>query len=253
MILINDDCYKTIENIPEKSIDVCITDPPYNFGSKGGGFYANNKSTQRTYCDSLMKLDCCDFKPKEFLNLIRPKMKRFYGFFFCNKTLVAEYLNYAIKNKLQYDILVMYKTNPIPSCNNHHVSDLEYIIMIREPGTYFAKHESGTPLDDYSKLYTTSCKKGVHPAQKPIELIERFIKISLPSNEQRATYTILDPFMGSGTTGVAAALHGYNFIGIEKDEKYFMIAENRIKEVSEIEIEKKLPENSINKTQLELF
>ena len=63
-----------------------------------------------------------------------------------------------------------------------------------------------------------------HPHQKPISLIEHLIR-KLPKD-----YTILDPFMGSGTTGIACINSGRNFIGIEIDPKYFEIAENRIKE-----------------------
>lgn len=150
------DCKALIDKLPNKSIDLIVTDPPYRFESAGGGFYAKNKSTKRVYLQSLKDLNCCDFEPKEFLDLLKPKMKKFYGYFFCNKTLVKDYIEYAKDNKMIYDILVMAKSNPIPSFNNHHLSDLEYIIMIREKGTYFSKHKN---IDDFRKFYITSCKK----------------------------------------------------------------------------------------------
>ena len=65
--------------------------------------------------------------------------------------------------------------------------------------------------------------KRYHPTQKPVELIEKIIQKS--SNEGD---TVLDPFMGSGTTGVACVNTNRNFIGIEIDEEYFKIAEKRI-------------------------
>lgn len=216
------DCLDILKDIPDKSIDLIITDPPYKFENQGGGFYAKNNSTQRLYLDSLKNIKCCEFEPKEFLERIKPKMKKFYGYFFCNKTLVEEYIRFARDNKFQYDILVMAKSNPIPAYNNHHLSDLEYIIMIREKGSYFSKHKE---IDDYRKFYLTSCKKGLHPAEKPIDLLKRFVKVSSKEDD-----TVLDPFMGSGTTGVACKELNRNFIGIELDENYFEIAKKRIEE-----------------------
>lgn len=214
------DCLELIKDIPDNSIDLVVTDPPYRFENKGGGFYAKNSSTQRVYCDNLRQLNCCDFEPTTFLNLIKPKMKKFYGYFFCNKTLIADYIQWAIKNKYNYDVLVMGKSNPIPSYNNHHLSDLEYIIMIRERGTYFSKHKN---LDDFRKFFLTSCKKGVHPAEKPIDLLERFIRVSSREND-----TVLDPFCGSCSTGVACINTNRKFIGIELDPNYFNVAKDRI-------------------------
>jgi hypothetical protein len=65
--------------------------------------------------------------------------------------------------------------------------------------------------------------QNVHPTVKPIELMRRLIRlVSKPG------HTIIDPFMGSGTTGVAAILEGRNFIGIEREAEYFKIASTRI-------------------------
>lgn len=66
-------------------------------------------------------------------------------------------------------------------------------------------------------------EKRIHPTQKPIKLIERLIKTSSNEND-----TVLDPFIGSGSTGVACKHLNRNFIGIELDEKYFNIAKDRI-------------------------
>lgn len=150
-------------------------------------------------------------------------MKKFYGYFFCNKTLVVPYIQWAIKNKFNYDILVMAKSNPIPSYNNHHLSDLEYIIMIREKGSYFSKHKD---IDDFRKFYLTSCKKGVHPAEKPVDLIKRLIRVSSKEND-----IILDPFLGSGTTAVAAKDLNRKYIGYEIDSEYFNITKERLEEI----------------------
>ena len=69
----------------------------------------------------------------------------------------------------------------------------------------------------------TNCSKGVHPAQKPVELLERFIRVSSAEND-----IVLDPFMGSGSSGVACKRLNRNFIGIELDKNYFDVAKERI-------------------------
>lgn len=216
-----------LRDLPDKSIDLVVTDPPYKFENQGGGFYAKNKSTQRVYLDSLKNIGCCEFNPVEFLDILKPKMKKFYGYFFCNKTLVVPYIQWAIKNKFNYDILVMAKSNPIPSYNNHHLSDLEYIIMIREKGSYFSKHKD---IDDFRKFYLTSCRKGVHPAEKPVDLIKRFIRVSSQEND-----IILDPFLGSGTTVVAAKDLNRRYIGYETNEDYCKIAQDRVDDLDEFD------------------
>ena len=76
--LYHGDCMDFIKTLPDKSIDLMVTDPPYNFGAKGGGFYSESNDSQRTYIKSLDKINCCDFKPIPFLNLIKPKMKHIY-------------------------------------------------------------------------------------------------------------------------------------------------------------------------------
>jgi DNA modification methylase len=222
--LLKGNCLELIQNIKDKSIDLIITDPPYNFESMGGGFYAKNKIIRRTYCESLSNINCCKFSPSEFLDLLKPKMVKFYGYFFCNKTLIKSYIDWSIKNKFNYDVLVMAKSNPIPAFNNHHLSDLEYIVLIREKGTYFSKHKK---LDDFRKFYITNCKKGIHPAEKPVELLERFVKVS-----SKECNLIFDPFMGSGSTGIAALNMNRKFLGIELDNHYFNVAKNRIENIN---------------------
>ena len=83
--LLQGDCLELMKDIPDKSIDLVVTDPPYKFENQGGGFYSKNKSTQRTYLNSLKNIKCCEFNAIDFLNIIKPKMKKFYGYFFCNK------------------------------------------------------------------------------------------------------------------------------------------------------------------------
>lgn len=82
-------------------------------------------------------------------------------------------------------------------------------------------------LDFSTQSSECANSKRVHPTQKPIALLEYFIKTYTLEGE-----TVLDFTMGSGSTGVACINTGRNFIGIEKDEKYFEIAKNRIEQAA---------------------
>lgn len=231
----NENCLDALQRLSDKSIDLLVADPPYKFESRGGGFYDEQNQTRRKYIDTLDEINCCDFEPNFILDIVKQKMKRFYGYFFCNKTLIDEYIKFAKDNRYQYDVLVIAKNNPIPTYNNHHLNDLEYIVLIREKGTFFSHHKQ---IDDFRKFFLTSCRPGLHPAEKPLALIERFIKISSQQGE-----TILDPFMGCGTTGVACVNLNRNFIGMEIDEKYYQIAVKRIEDAQRDKLER-LPLNT---------
>ena len=220
--LIHGDCYDFIPTLEDKSISLIVTDPPYEFQKYGGGsLYKGTKRMETLY--KLKDLDCWEFKPREFLDLIFPKMKIFNAYFFCNKMLIADYLNWANEHDLKYDLLVMNKKNPVPAFKGHHLNDLEYIILIREKGSYF---DSKQPFDNYRKFFQISCSgKRLHPAEKPVELLERFVNISCPEGE-----LVFDPFSGSGSTGIACLKSGRNFLGCEKSEEYFELADKRLKD-----------------------
>lgn len=225
------DCFDFIPSLPDNSLDLVVTDPPYRLGScAGGGLYKPIKGPdednpyKRKETDSvfeLKRLDCAEFNATKFLNLIKSKLKKFYGYFFCNKALIPEYLNFAVENRYSFDILTMFKKKPIPGRNNHFLPDTEYSIMIRESGTYWAKDAK---FDDYRKVYEVPyAGKKLHPAEKPVDFLERFVRVSCPKGG-----VIFDPFTGSGSTGIAALLNKCNFIGCEKDDKYFDLANNRL-------------------------
>jgi site-specific DNA-methyltransferase (adenine-specific) len=78
---------------------------------------------------------------------------------------------------------------------------------------------------DYRKGDTkpTTERKNTHPTVKPVELMKYLCRLVTPKGG-----TVLDPFMGSGSTGMAAKDEGFDFIGIEKEEEYFKICESRI-------------------------
>ena len=86
----------------------------------------------------------------------------------------------------------------------------------------------GGTFESASTTATERTAKNNHPTVKPIALMEYLIKMVTPKGG-----TVLDPFMGSGSTGVAAKLNGYGFIGIELNAEYIKIAEERIRNMPE--------------------
>ena len=80
--LLQGDCLELMKDIPDCSIDLVATDPPYKFENQGGGFYAKNASTRRTYLNDLKNINCCEFDPILFLNILRPKLKKVLWLFF---------------------------------------------------------------------------------------------------------------------------------------------------------------------------
>ena len=91
-------------------------------------------------------------------------------------------------------------------------------------GKQQSKHRDNPEGSRYPKtILKYKQEKGLHPTQKPVGLMEYLIKTYTNENE-----TVLDNTMGSGTTGVACMNTNRNFIGIESDEKYYKIAEERI-------------------------
>ena len=217
--LYNGDCLEKINLVKDKSIDLAIIDPPYivHAGKGAGAFGNRNNLSEINFMSNGFDL--------EILNKIEQKMKKINIYIYCSKKQVPILLEYAINKKLNYDILTFNKTNPTPLCNNKYLSDTEYIIFLREKGVkiFGNYHTKFTYYID--KVNTEDKKKYKHPTIKPLELIKRHIINS--SNEGD---TILDCFMGSGTTGVACMNTNRKFIGIELDKNYFDIASKRIEE-----------------------
>ena len=132
----------------------------------------------------------------------------------------AEKIGFKFQN-----ILIWAKNNSTP--NKYYLNSYEMILMLRKGKAKNINHMGTKNVLQIRKIIGN--KK--HPTEKPVELMEILI-----DNSTRGGDVILDPFMGSGTTGVACKNLNRDFIGIEIDEKYFKIAEERINEVDKIDL-----------------
>ena len=217
------DSYKLIKEIPDKSIDLVVIDPPYEMVTRGAGFHK-----KRDYYDLIHDKGLAKSIDEEILKELDRVMKKTNIYIFCNKNQMLMYLQYY-KDK-NIDILVWHKTNPIPTVNNKYLSDLEYIVFVREKGTkMYNTYKTSSKLYQ-SQVNKKDKQKYKHPTIKPLDLIKRYI-----INSSKEGDTILDCFMGSGTTGVACKELNRNFIGMEINEEYYNIAKDRIMGINEQE------------------
>lgn len=215
----NEDCMIGMGRIPDHSIDLVLMDPPYQLSSTSGGgaFGSNNRGyhNQLTpmasgFSSSVLD-ECCRVLKKPNL------------YVFCSKEQLWMLLNYAVSHSLNYEVLTWHKTNPTPTCSNKYLSDTEFIFFMRGKGvkvygSYASKHKYFvTPVNAQDKLLYG------HPCCKPVPILETLIgNSSLPGE------IVLDPFMGSGSTAVAAQNLGRQFVGFEIDETYYKSACTRI-------------------------
>lgn len=213
------DCLEVMKSIPDKSIDLVIIDPPYEIKTMKGGWTIG----KRKYEDEVSVM--IDGFSEEILNLLCTKMKKINIYIYCSKLQLPKLLNYFINKKCNYEILTYHKTNPTPLCGNTYLPDTEYVVFAREKGVKIYG-EYKTKFKYYTDKVNKKDKKLYkHPTCKPIPFLQNHIINS--SNEDDI---ILDCFMGSGSTGVAALNTNRKFIGIELDENYFEIAKQRIEE-----------------------
>ena len=230
----NGDCLEIRKSIPNKSIDLIITDPPYQFrkGDNGGGGMLNSRKYDKEIHSKLGSnniLDCGI--TEDFLEETKRLFKKGYNaVYFCNQHQLKMYIEFAEKNKYRFNILIWNKTNPTPLCNNKYLDDIEFQIQIKSKD-----YKIGGNYKTKSKVYISQINKKDkelygHPTIKPLELVEKFI-----INHSSENDIVLDLFMGSGTTGVACKKLDRNFIGIEIDKKYYETAKKRIEDTKQKE------------------
>lgn len=229
------DCIEAMASIPEGSVNLIITDPPYNLGN----FMKNRDTNLAKMRDNFFGAAGWDDLPFEeweqsidafFAAAARTLSKGGSMIMFMAVIKVETIIRLAEKNGFYYKTTgIWHKLNPMPrNMNLHFVNSTEawvYFTYKARTGTF---NNEGRVVHDFIETSVTpngERRFGKHPTQKPETLIDHFV--SLLSNEGD---TILDPFMGSGTTGVVAKRLNRNFIGVELNEAYFAMAERRIQE-----------------------
>ena len=232
------DCLEVMKDIPDASVDAIITDPPYG--------------TTACKWDSVIDFDLMWeqlnrvikpngaivlFGSEPFSSALRMSNIKNYkydwiweksqgvNFAQCNHMPMSVYETISVFGKFgmsknakvqpiynPQNLIILNKNKKAKTTTEHRVCDNNKD-HIQKYGNY------------PRQIQRFSSERGLHPTQKPIALMEYLIKTYTNEGE-----VVLDFTMGSGSTGVAAKNLNRNFIGIEQDQKYFNIAEQRIKE-----------------------
>lgn len=218
------DCLERMKEIPEGSVDLVLTDIPYGeVSQKSGGL----RKLDRGNADS------CDI---DLTIMVRECVRVCNGshYVFCGTEQISELVRLYRSAGLTIRVGAWEKTNPSPMNGTRlWISGLEFCVFARPSNAVFNEHCKK------ALWQAPSGRAKIHPTEKPVPLIERLVLAS--SNRCQ---TVLDFTMGSGTTGVACANTGRRFIGIERDENYFAIAQRRIMDAYNGTVAQPLNDNS---------
>jgi len=243
MKLFNDDCLKVLPTIPDKSIDLILTDPPYG--------------TTPCKWDSVIPLDKMWFELKRIIknesaiilfgtepfssNLRLSNTDWFKYDWIWEKPNGANFLVANYQPLKVHEIISVFGNAPTSYSKNkpmiYNPQETKGLPYKQKSGKQKTEKENSTVRSKIEQVVTNNLgtrkprtiiqfapdKEKIHPTQKPVALLEYLIKTYTNEND-----TVLDFTMGSGSTGVACKNLNRNFIGIELDQNYFNIAKQRI-------------------------
>lgn len=192
-----------------EKVDLVFTDPPYRMEAQGGSAQWVGRAAAKKG-EEIKEL--CNFDTTEFLKILPTLFEHnsINTYIFCNKDLVPDYLNWAIKNNFSFNILFWKKPNALP-LGEQHRPDVEYLIFIRKNATW----NNGLEGVIYSKCLEFNREQGHHPTMKPVPLVANEILISSNKNDK-----ICDLFGGSGTTLIAAEQTNRKCFMMELNPRY---------------------------------
>lgn len=218
------DCLEVIKQISDESVDLIVTDVPYKVISGGRPKRSGQPSGILSKNDGKI-FDYNDIRPSQYMReLYRVLKEETHCYIFINFINLKEMMEEAEKAGFKlHTLLVWKKNNKTPS--RWYMKNQEYILFMRKGKAKPVQNSGVGHILEFDNIIGN--KK--HPCEKPIDLLQMLIE-----NSSKANDVILDPFMGSGSTGIATLNAGGNrkFIGIELDEKYFEISENRLNKAS---------------------
>ena len=237
--LYNADCLEKMKEIPAKSIDMILCDPPYGLTRCKWDKKINLKQMWEQY-ERIIKdngVICLFAQTKFYYELIKSNEKLFRYDLIWDKVLVTGFLNANRQPLRRHEqIAIFYKKQPkynpkMRTSKPLHAKGNIKLEKIKKNNVYDNFHATPDLRKGSTEKYPTSILKFqklhssqmVYPTEKPIELLEYLIKTYTDEND-----LILDNCMGSGTTGLACKNTNRNFIGIEIDEKAFEIAKKRL-------------------------
>jgi len=216
----NADCLKVLPWIG--AFDLLLTDPPFNVRQAN---LAKGNGTLRGAGRNSGTLDFGSwdehFKPSDFVESLRMMPQ---AYIFSSDKLVAEWFAELMAHYSVLKLLTWVKPDPLPQCRQRHwVSASEHIV-------WAARDDYTFNFLGHSEMFSWTLQQApkqerYHPTEKPLAICRKLIAVSSNVGD-----VVIDPFMGSGTTLVAAKLDGRRAVGIEIEERYCEIAANRLRQ-----------------------
>ncbi|UYL94017.1 DNA-methyltransferase [Geobacillus phage vB_GthS_PK3.6] len=216
------DCIEGMRLLPDDSVDLLLTDPPYNVSMR------SNFHTMGRRGVNFGEWDKC-FDQTSWLSLACDKVKKGGSAIVFN-----DYKNIGImvevfnkKGLTVKEMLIWHKTNPMPRNRNRlYVTSIEVALWAVKGKGWTFNRQRETYENAIFESPIVNHKERYHPTQKPLSVIESLIKIHSNDGD-----IILDCFIGSGTTAVAALRNNRHFIGFEREPEYVEIANKRLENV----------------------
>lgn len=225
----NRDCIEGLKELPPESVDLLVTDPPYRIISGGdskdqfsfkqmsGAISHNSKLTKQGKIFRYNEIRFSEWLP-ECYRVLKPNT---HAYIMVNSRNLKDLWEEAEKAGFIYqNLLVWDKGNALP--NKFYMNAYELILMLRKGKQRWINH-----MGDRNLISIPNVRNKLHPTEKPVELMRLLIENSTGGGQ-----TVLDPFVGSGSTIIACQESGRDFIGYEVDEEFYRIAQDRIAETT---------------------
>lgn len=222
------DCRNLIKHLPDKSIDLILTDPPYNIGKYSTG---NIKFQERSDLNNdIADWDQGDFNPSDIAkDLVRVLKPNGNLFIFCSYNLIGKWHELLDHQFDTFQFMIWHKTNPTPKIfKKGFLNSCEIIICCWNKGNKWNFGKQNEMHNFYESgicMGNERIKNPKHPTQKPLGLLKHIIKIASYKKD-----IVFDPYMGVGSTGIAALQEDRRFIGFEINKSYFNATIKRIEE-----------------------
>jgi DNA modification methylase len=215
-----------LARVPDASVDLICTDPPYNLGGYSTGNI--DMSWRKSFNNDVADWDQPVFEPSAWLAEFRRVLKPTGTLFaFTSYNMLGRWHEAFDPEFDTFQFVVWHKTNPPPKLRRvGFLNSCELIVACWDQGHTW---NFGRQRDMHNFIEAPICagrertKDPVHPTQKPLRVLRQLVEWGSNRGD-----VVLDPFMGVGSTGVAAMELGRRFIGIELDESYVTAARRRI-------------------------
>ena len=224
--LVHGDCFAYMKTIPDNSIDLILTDPPYNIAKYSTGNI--NLPNRKAINNDIATWDRVELEPRSLLADFKRIIKAQGNIFaFTSYNMIGKWHEAFDREFDTFQFFIWHKTNPVPKIyKNGFLNSCEIIICLWNKGhkwNFTKQNEMHNFFESPICMQPERLNTPKHPAQKPVKLLSHIINIASQVGD-----IVFDPFMGVGSTCVAARQCGREFVGCEIDEEYYNAACRRI-------------------------